>query len=278
MSQPSPQSIEPRRIALWPKNSFLEIDASQDPFLEIFPALCPEKQVPATVLICPGGGYAGHSPYECLWAEFIRSLGMSAAVLHYRLSPCRYPAPYADLTRAIRLLKVNGPQWGLSTTHLALMGGSAGGHLAALGATRPGWYRDPADDLAESVSAHVERLILAYPVISAVQQWRHESLARILPPDLTALELESYSPELHITTKTPPTFLVHASNDNVVSVENSLLFARQCWLCGVSAELHIFPDEGHGRLFQNQPDIGWRWRSLLQQWLTLWTASMKTPL
>lgn len=271
----TPPPVEPHRVSLWPDSAPCELLFPNGPYLEIYRPLAPEPSPQATVLICPGGGYAWHSPYECLWAELIRSFGLGAAVLHYRLSPGVYPAPYADATRAIRLLKTRGTEWGVSGAHLALMGGSAGGHLAALAAVRPDWYRDPLDDLANDVSATVERLILAYPVISTVAACRYENLNRVFPSSMSIADLAEYSPELHIDATAPPTFLVHAAGDKVVSVENSLLFARQCWQAGVPAELHVFPDDGHGCTFQYQPDISWRWRTLLQQWLTGWTPTWR---
>lgn len=151
------------------------------------------------------------------------------------------------------------------------MGGSAGGHLAALVATQPELYRDPADDLAERVSARPDRLILAYPVISAVAAYEsRRSFVRLLGPDPSRELRESVSPELHVSATTPPTFLFHAADDPESSVENSIGFARACWDKNVPAELHVFPRGGHGRLFAYDAEVSPRWRELLRQWLAAW--------
>jgi hypothetical protein len=130
------------------------------PNLEIFYPLAAASVVPVTMVICPGGGYGGLSPYEREMAIYFRALGYTAVVVNYRVAPNRYPAPYADAARAIRLLRQHAGEWKIPAKKIALMGGSAGGHLAALVATRPNLYADPNDDLAATVSARPDRLIL----------------------------------------------------------------------------------------------------------------------
>jgi dipeptidyl aminopeptidase/acylaminoacyl peptidase len=55
-----------------------------------------------------------------------------------------------------------------------------------------------------------------------------------------------YSNELQVTKETPPTFLVHATDDKAVPVENSLLFYRALINKDISAEMHIYPKGSHG--------------------------------
>lgn len=117
----------------------------------------------------------------------------------------------------------------------------------------PTLCRDASDDLANNVS---DRLILAYPVISVVlgQTGKSKTFSRLLgdsPPESLKAAL---SPERHVTEKNPPPFIFHAADDDLISPENSILFARACWAAGVPAELHIFPRGGHGRNFAHAPD------------------------
>ena len=268
-AEPAPTTT-PQIIPLWPDGDRNNPANGPRPMMEIFRPFAPETALPATIMICPGGGYAMLSPYERLFAEFFRSLGYTAVVVSYRLAPNRHPAAYADATRAIRLLRTHGDEWKLPIKRIALMGGSAGGHLAALVATRPDYYRDESDDLAATVSARPDRLILAYPVISAVASYRHNSLNGILGSNPSNELRNDASPERHVSKDTPPVFLFHASGDKNLSVDNSIDFSRACWAVGVPAELHIFPHNGHGRTFAYSSEISPRWRELLSGWLTAW--------
>jgi acetyl esterase/lipase len=221
-------------------------------------------------VILPGGGYGSLSPYERLYAEFFRSLGYGAAVVDYRVGPNPYPAAYADGLRALRLVRRHGAEWGLASRRIVLLGASAGGHLAALVATRPDFYRDPQDELAGQVSARPDGLILLYPVISAVAPYRHAaSFSHWFGPEASEALRSAVSPELHVTRDNPPAIIFHAADDPVVPVENSLVFARACWRAGVPAELHVFPRGGHGFRFAYDAEVSPRWRDLVRQWLEI---------
>jgi acetyl esterase/lipase len=276
----APVSTAPntRVVPLWPDGCPNNPANGPRPTMEIYLPFSPEHAIAATIVICPGGGYGGLSPYERLFAEYFRGLGYTAAVVNYRVAPNRYPAPYADATRAIRLLRAHAGEWKVPLGRLALMGGSAGGHLAALVATQPDLYRDPADDLAGQVDARPDRLILAYPVISAVTNFTHvQSFERLLgpnPPDELRRQL---SPELHVSAQTPPAFIFHAADDELVPVANSIVFAQACWAVKVPAELHVFPRGSHGRLFAYAADVSPRWRALLEQWLAAWLVAPAAP-
>jgi acetyl esterase/lipase len=270
--------VAPRVVELWPDGSPNNPAGGPRPTMEIYSPFVPEHSLAATIVICPGGGYSGLSPYERLFAEFFRGLGYTAVVVNYRVAPNRHPAPFADATRAIRLLRANAKEWKIPANRLALMGGSAGGHLAALVGTRPDFYRDPADDLAATVSARPDRLILAYPVISGVNPSnKSRSFERLIGLDASLALREAVSAERHVDASTPPAFIFHAADDALVGVEQSLVFAQACWAAKVPAELHVFPRGGHGRLFAYAADVSPRWRALLQDWLAAWIAAPVSP-
>jgi acetyl esterase/lipase len=265
-----------RVVPLWPDGSPNNPANGPRPTMEIFSPF--SSAIAATIVICPGGGYSGLSPYERLFGEYFRGLGYTAVVVNYRVAPNRHPAPYADATRAIRLLRANAKEWKIPANRIALMGGSAGGHLAALVGTRPDFYRDPADDLAATIPARPDRLILAYPVISAVNPSnKSRSFERLIGLDAPAELQEALSAERHVTAATPPAFIFHAADDELVGVEQSLVFAQACWAAKVPAELHVFPRGGHGRLFAYAADVSPRWRALLQDWLAAWVATPVSP-
>lgn len=262
--------VEPRVINLWPDGSSNNPPGGRRPNLEIFLPFNTTQAAPATVVILPGGGYAGLSPYERLQAEFFRSLGYAAVVVNYRVIPSHHPAAYADAARGIRLVRDRAKEWGIPGDRLVLLGGSAGGHLAALVATQPDLYRDPSDDLANHVSARPDRLILLYAVIATSEPYAHASIDRLLGPGASDELRSQISPERHVSRDTPATLLFHAADDPVVNVENSIQFAQACWASEVSAELHVFPHGGHGKDFSYASDVGPRWRRLTEEWLAAW--------
>ena len=121
-------TIEPQVVELWPQGSVNSAGGAR-PFLEIFRPFASQQSARATIIVIPGGGFAGLSPHERLSAEFFRSLGYAAVVLNYRVSPHRHPASFADAARAVRLVRSRAVEWGIPGAKVALFGGSAGGHL-----------------------------------------------------------------------------------------------------------------------------------------------------
>ncbi len=275
---PGAEPLLRKIVNLWPDGSPNNPPRGPRPTMVIYYPISPGHAIPAVIVICPGGGYGSLSPYEKLFAEYFRMLGYTAAVVNYRVKT-RHPAPYADAARAIRLLRSQAGELKVPAHNLALMGGSAGGHLAALVATRPAVYCDANDDLAATVSARPDRLVLAYPVISAVlgQTGESKTFPRLLGDSPSDALKKAVSPELHVTKQNPPAFIFHAADDDLISVDNSIVFAKACWAAGVPAELHVFPRGGHGRLFAYAADVTWRWRELLRDWLAAWPLAGAAP-
>lgn len=256
-------SVAPMKVPLWPVQLQL---AGAQPQLEIYRPLAAQSK-DITVLIVPGGGYGIISPYDRVLAEFFRSEGYPAAIVDYRTLPSHYPAALADVMRAVRMVRAHGKSWNLPVDRIALLGESAGGQLAAITATQPDFYRDPNDDLAATISAKPDLLVLLYPLVSAVSPTRHGSVDRWLGTYATDRFRASISPELHVSGDAPPTILFHAADDPIVSWQNSLDLAEAYWRVGASAELHVFPHGGHGHEFAYSSAISETWRSLLLRWL-----------
>jgi acetyl esterase/lipase len=264
LAQTHPVQVTPLEIPLW--STPLQGISGPQPSMGVFCPLAAEAK-DMTIVIVPGGGYGIISPYDRTLAEFFRSEGYPAVVIDYRVLPNRYPAALADVLRAIRLVKAAGHQWGLPTDKIVLLGESAGGQLAAIAATQPNFYRDPHDDLAATISARPDFLVLLYPVITTAGAWRHPSVDKWLGAEATDAFRSSLSPELHVTHSAPPAILFHAADDPIVPWKESLNFAAAYWTAGAPAELHIFPHGGHGHAFAYSPAISETWRSLLLLWL-----------
>ncbi len=230
------------------------------------------KNAPA-VIIFPGGGYARQAPHEGEpVARFFADNGFFAFVLFYRVAPDKFPAPYDDAARGVRMVRSRASEFGINPKRIAVMGFSAGGHLASLMATRSDDFPSQTDDLAGKVSARPDGVILGYPVISFVRFPHLGSCNNLLGPEADLKERKKFSTHLWVSEKTPPTFIFHTADDAAVPVENAYLFAEACALHNVPVELHVFPNGVHGvGLAENNPRLS-VWPGLLMAWAKEWAG------
>jgi len=155
------------------------------------------------------------------------------------------------------LLRDRGGAWGVSADRLAVMGFSAGGHLASHLATDPDHAPDPGDDLA-GVPARPDAAILCYPVIRLSGSGAHAgSRDMLLGPAPDPSLAERLCTDTRVTPRTPPCFLWHTADDPAVHLDNSLAFASACRRAGVPVELHVYPHGPHGMaLAADDPRVG----------------------
>jgi acetyl esterase/lipase len=237
------------------------------------------KATGASVVVCPGGGYGmlakEHEGREV--AEWLNSIGVAGIVLEYRLAPrYRHPAMLNDSQRAIRTVRARASEWNLDPKRVAIMGFSAGGHLASTAGTHFDAGDPNAADPIDRQSCRPDRMILAYPVIALATPYAHVGSRNNLLGENAPKELvESLSNETQVTKDTPPTFLVHTNADTGVVPENSLLFALALRKAGVPVELHLFEKGQHGlglgtgtKQFRIAPDPAFQaWPGLCATWL-----------
>ena len=234
-----------------------------------------ERATGAAVVICPGGGYGllamEHEGEQI--AEWLNSIGVAGFILKYRHSNSGagygHPAPIQDAQRAIRTVRSRAQKWGIDPDRIGIIGFSAGGHLASSAGTHfKTRYGEPVDEI-DRRSARPDFMILMYPVISFTEWYTHKgSRANLLGKDPDKDLVESFSNENQVTPDTPPTFLVHANDDNGVPPENSIAFYLALRKAKVPAEMHIYEKGGHGF----GPGIG---KGACSSWMTRCTDWMK---
>lgn len=206
------------------------------------------------VVVCPGGGY-GVLAYN--WegtdvAKWLCSKGIAAIVLKYRLPNSKsnivaHQSPLMDAKRAMRLVRYHAPKWNIKKDKVGVMGFSAGGHLASTLGTHFDAGNATATDSIEQFSSRPDFMVLVYPVITMKEKYMHAGSRNNLIGNNGDTALANfYSNDLQITKNTPPTFLVHASDDSGVPVENSLSFYLALKNNGIPAEMHVYPKGGHG--------------------------------
>lgn len=248
-----------RTIELWQEK--MSGDVPEDGFIPVLDFYKADRaEHKGTVLICPGGGYGFRADHEGKdIAEAFNSSGFSAFVVHYRVSPCRYPSPQLDLGRAIRLVRADAAAYGVDPGKIAVCGFSAGGHLTA----SVGCLWDVEDlktgDELDDISARPDALILCYPVISCGDKGHKESFDSLLGPEASFEDKKQLSLEYKVRDDTPPAFLWHTADDSSVPVQNSLMFADELSRRNIPFELHVYPHGVHGLgLAPEAPEVaGW---------------------
>lgn len=217
-----------------------------------------------SMIILPGGGYEVESfvAEGSQIAEHLSSNGILAAVLKYRLphpesSDQPHLLPITDARQAISVLRSKAAEYGIDAEKVGIMGFSAGGHLAtAVSVLR-----------SKNANENPDYSALVYAVTTLGpdnQKWLEESLYHRA---MTEEEKARYSLGDHVDDKTPPAFLVHAYDDEVVPIEESELYAKALFQAGVDVETHYFAHGDHGFGPGREGDGTSQWLGLLANWI-----------
>ena len=172
------------------------------------------------MLVIPGGGYAMCSDREAdpVAAAYLKA-GYQAFVLRYTCTPKgKWPLPLADYEQTMTQIIENAEAWHIDADKIAVVGFSAGGHLAACAAT-----------VAEHKPAAA---VLVYPAIL-------KDICDMCQPGMPY-------PHEHVTSDTCPCFLVAARDDRTVDISNTLRMELALAEKGIAFESHIYSYGGHG--------------------------------
>ena len=183
-----------------------------EPSLLFYPAEDVGSPNPA-VVVCPGGGYKilAFDKEGTEVAEWLNSVGISAAVLKYRVPKNRKGA-LLDAQRALQLVRERAGEWNIDPQRVGMLGFSAGGHLTAA---------------CSNSEVRPDFSILIYPAYLFKEG---------------GIELVD---EIHVRESTPPAFIVQSADDTKY-YRSSLAYAAALDACGIPVELHLFAKGGHG--------------------------------
>lgn len=228
-----------------------------------------EKANGSAVVICPGGGYGalvmGKEGFAI--AEYFAKQGVAAFVLKYRLPEEKIMkdksiGPLQDAQQAITLIRQHARQWNVDTARVGIMGFSAGGHLASTAGTH---FNHPVIAVKPQVSVRPDFMILVYPVISMTDSLGHRgSRDNLLGKNPSPQKIQLFSNELQVTAQTPPAFLIHAGDDKVVDVDNSISFYEALRHKKIPAEMHIYPKGDHGFVLKMPVE---EWMNVCTKWM-----------
>lgn len=233
----------------------------------------PAKQDPkrAAVVILPGGGYRGTSVLKEGYdvARAFNDMGVTAFVVKYRTPSDKHmkdkrTGPLQDAQQAVATVRRDAEKWQIDPKRIGLIGFSAGGHLAATTGTL---FSNPVLPQWKSADVRPDFLMLIYPVITFTESTVHwGSRQQLLGATPSRDDMKRFSAELAVTSETPPTFLIHAADDQTVPVANSILFFQALQARKIPAQLMIYPAGGHGYGLNNAT-TGDRWIDRCRQWL-----------
>ncbi len=269
-----PNNLETNVEEVWDTTNILRIKNVTQPTIDVF---LPSKAIATgqAVVICPGGAYKilAYTKEGTDIAKWLNGKGIAAIVLKYRLpdpmfSEILHKSPLLDANRAIRITRFNAKKWNIDPDQIGIMGFSAGGHLASSAGTHYDLgIKDSKNDI-DKTSCKPDFMVLVYPVISMDTAITHmgsrENLLGKKPDDKL---IQNFSNELQVNQDTPPTFLIHSQDDRAVPVQNSLRFHAALMKNNVPAELHVFPNGGHGfGLGYGKDQVG-EWISICHKWM-----------
>jgi len=266
-SKPAPATF--KEIAPVGDDGIIRVSKVSEPTLTVF-LPSKEKATGAAVIICPGGGYGilaiNHEGYNV--AKRFNDVGVAAFVLKYRLPSDAIMidksfGPLMDAEQAMYIVRGQAKKWNVEPARIGIMGFSAGGHLAS---TLTVHYDDVKIENKEMLSLRPDFSILIYPVISFIESPHTGSANNLAGINATQAQKEYFSNERHVTPQTPPTFLVHANDDNGVPVQNSIIFNQALVANKVKAEMHLYQGGGHGFGLNNKTTSD-DWFDRLTNWM-----------
>ena len=238
-----------------------------DPTITVFRP-DPAKNTGAAVVVCPGGGYSilaiGLEGEEV--CEWLNSIGATGVLLKYRVPARegrkRHDAPLQDAQRAIGLVRHRARELGIDPRRIGVLGFSAGGHLAAVASNQHETRTYPRVDEADDVSCRPDFAVLIYPAYLTLKD-QNDALAPEVPVKAT---------------RTPPTFIAMTQDDSV-RVETALFYYLALKNAGVKAEMHLYPEGGHGYGLRRTAQTVTTWPDRVEDWMRAqgWLGNTALP-
>ena len=209
----------------------------------------------AAVVVFPGGAYHAlaidlEGTEVCDW---LTSIAVTCVLLKYRV-PDSGPLPKSsaaleDAQRAVGMVRAHAAEWQIDPQRVGVLGFSAGAHLAV------------------ALSTHFDKRL--YDSIDAADQMSCKpDFAVIVYPGYLALSEQNFAanPEIHVTDKTPPTFIVQ-TEDDPVHVENSTVYFLELKQAKVPVEMHLYTQGGHGYGLRSTELPVTAWPEILEKWM-----------
>jgi acetyl esterase/lipase len=214
-----------------------------------------DKNTGAAVVVFPGGGYRIlaidlEGTEVCDW---LNSSGITCVLVKYRV-PGSGPYPKSsaalqDAQRALGIVRSHASEWHIDPHRIGVLGFSAGAHLAAALSTHFDQRLYDSIDASDGLSCRPDFAVIVYPGYLALAEKNF-----------------ALNPDIHVTGKTPPSFIVQAEDDPV-HVENAVVYFLALKNAQVPAELHIYAEGGHGYGLRRTALPVTKWPLSVETWL-----------
>jgi acetyl esterase/lipase len=259
----------------------VEVDNVTQPTMTVY---SPKgKNTGAAVVVFPGGGYQIlaidlEGTEVCDW---LVPRGITCVLLKYRVTnvgPYPKSGPYPespmaleDAQRTMGLVRFHAAEWHIDPHKIGVLGFSAGGHLVAAISTHYAKRLYPAVDAADKESCRPDFAVAIYPghLSLAAAQWDADQGTRkfVVPHPANADKDLWLNPEVPVTSKTPPTFLLQNEDDHEDNVDDSLSYYIALKNAGVPVEMHLYAHGGHAFGLRRTKLPATAWPQLVDTWL-----------
>jgi len=210
------------------------------------------------MVVFPGGGYTClamdiEGTEICDW---LNARGITAVLLKYRVPVNRVgdygesPLALEDAQRTLSLVRFHAADWHIDPHKIGVIGFSAGGHMVAATSTHFDKRSYAPVDAADKESCRPDFAIACYPG----HLWNADEGFKL-------------NPNVPVTAKTPPTFIVQAENDPVDSVNNSVVYFLALKEVKVPVEMHLYAQGGHAFGLRRKESAILEWPRLVEKWL-----------
>jgi acetyl esterase/lipase len=245
------------------------------------------KNEGAAVVVFPGGGYQIlaidlEGTEVCDW---LTQKGITCVLLKYRVTdvgPYPKSGPYPespmaleDAQRTVGLVRLHAAEWHIDPHKIGVLGFSAGGHLTVAMSVHFDERLYPAVDAADQVSCRPDFAVAIYPghlSRAAAESDATQGAKNFALPEPDQLSMADknlgLNPDIHVTSQTPPTFLLQAEDDHVDSVYDSLSYYIALQKAGVPAEMHLYAQGNHAFGLRRTKLPITVWPRLVETWLT----------
>lgn len=216
------------------------------PYLEWFAAPNANQRNGGCMILISGGSYENCCDVGLIkqWRKVFTELGFQCVNFVYRTPRPKdlpiYQSAWVDAQRAVRLVRHEARKRGFDAEKIGVVAMSAGGHLGLLMGTSSQTQTYAPIDTIDSISCHINWGIIHAPAYGTTD-------AELGTPSTR----QGYGTDVHLSQvfqfdeRTPPMSLHHGGQD-IYSPYTSTLVYRELRRRNIPAELHLFPDKGHG--------------------------------
>ena len=226
------------------------------------------------MVLCPGGAYrfTSEREWDPVALEYLQA-GYNVFILDYSVGEkAKGFMPLMELSQTIIRIRENAEAWHCDHHRVAVIGFSAGGHLAASAAIL--WNNERLKAVFDTKGGlnRPDAAVLCYPVITADEHAHVESIEYVSGAREGTEEYRWFSLDRHVDGETAPVFVWHTAEDDCVPVENTIKLISALQKNGVKYECHIFPSGGHGMSVCSHETASFsghnsQWIELSKMWL-----------